>query len=433
MNFKFLSRTFVITGIVVAVVPQVIAQTNVSQDDFSNIGSRTITTATPFLMINPSARWGSLGDIGVSTEADASSMHYNVGKLALAPKDMSFDVAYSPWLRALVPDINLAYLGFYKKIGNRTAIGASIRYFSLGDITFTDMSGNTIGNFNPNEFSIDLGASLKLSQYWSGGISFKFIYSNLTLGQNVNGQATNAGVAGGGDLGFFFQNPDKKLFKKPVTWRCGVAINNIGSKIKYSDAQANGDFIPTNFRLGGGAQIELDKFNSLSWHVEVAKLMVPSNPDYLRDFDTATTDPCTNCYGYVVKDPQGNPVIQNGMDPNRNAFTAMFTSFGDSPLGFIGELSEFTLQTGVEYWYNKLLRVGVGFFYEAPESGNRQFFTLGAGVRYKVFGLDFSYLIPTTQRNPLENTLRFTLSFNFDKFNTKKDEGGTNTTKTKKK
>jgi len=403
MNFKFLSRTSVLLGLFGVTTASVFAQPTSS--DLSNIGTATITTSVPFLMINPSARWGSLGDIGVSTEADAASMHYNVGKLAHAPKDMSFDVSYSPWLRALVPDINLAYLGFYKKVGNRTAIGGSIRYFSLGDITFTDMSGNTIGNYNPNEFSLDVGASLKLSEYWSGGISFKFIYSNLTLGQYVNGQATNPGLAGGGDIGFFFQNPDKKLFKKPVTWRFGFAINNIGSKIKYSDAQANGDFIPTNLRIGAGAQLELDKFNSLSWHVEIAKLLVPSNPIYDKDSN-----------GYVKTDAQGNPMILYGMDPNRNTFTAMFTSFGDSPYGFVGEMSEINISTGVEYWYNKLLRVGVGFFYETPSAGNRQFFTLGAGVRYKVFGLDFSYLIPTRQRNPLENTLRFTLSFHFDKF-----------------
>lgn len=410
MNFKFLSKIFVLSGMVGIVAGTISAQVN--QGDLSNVGIATITTSVPFLMINPSARWGSLGDVGVSTEADAASMHYNVGKLAHAPKDMGFDVSYSPWLRALVPDINLAYLGFYKKIGNRTAIGASVRYFSLGDITFTDMSGNTIGNYNPNEFSIDVGASLKLSQYWSGGVSFKFIYSNLTLGQNVNGQATNPGVAGGGDIGFFYQNPDKKLFQKPVTWRFGFAINNIGSKIKYSTAQANGDFIPTNLRLGGGCKIELDQFNSISWHVEMAKLLVPSNPIYDKD-----------SLGFVKVDGSGNPIILYGMDPNRNAFTAMFTSFGDSPYGFVGEMSEITWQTGVEYWYNKLLRVGAGFFYETPSAGNRQFFTLGAGVRYKVFGLDFSYLIPTRQRNPLENTLRFTLSFHFDKFgNPKKDD-----------
>ncbi len=420
MNFKFLLRTTIIGGIIGGSIGKVAAQPNAS--DLSNTGIATITTAVPFLMINPSARWGSLGDIGVSTEADASSMHYNVGKLAHAPKDMSFDVSYSPWLRALVPDINLGYIGFYKKIGNRTAIGASVRYFSLGDITFTDMAGNTIGNYNPNEFSIDVGASLKLSQYWSGGISFKFVYSNLTLGQNVNGQATNPGLAGGGDLGFYFQNPDKKLFKKPVTWRFGVAINNIGSKVKYSDAQANGDFMPTNLRLGGGAQLEIDKFNSISWHVELAKLLVPSNPIYERDSN-----------GYVKTDAQGNYLIQYGMDPNRNAFTAMFTSFGDSPYGFLGEMSEFTWQTGVEYWYNKLLRVGAGFFYETPSAGNRQFFTLGAGVRYKVFGLDFSYLIPTRQRNPLENTLRFTLSFHFDKFGKGKKGDNTDNTNPKTK
>jgi len=420
MNFKFLSRTSAVLGILGISISTTHAQVNMN--DLSNVGSATITTAVPFLMINPSARWGSLGDIGVSTEADAASMHYNVGKLAMAPKDMSFDVSYSPWLRALVPDINLAYLGFYKKIGTRTAVGASVRYFSLGDITFTDMSGNTIMNVNPNEFSIDAGASLKLSEYWSGGISFKFIYSNLTLGQNVNGQATNAGLAGGGDLGFFYQNGDKKLFKKPVIWRFGVAINNIGSKIKYSESQPNGDFIPTNFRIGAGAQLQIDKFNSISWNLEFAKLLVPSKPIYQTDYDTATVQPCSSCQGNAVRDANGNLVVLAGMDPNRDGFTSIFTSFGDSPYGFVGEMSEFSIQTGVEYWYNKLLRVGVGFFYETPSAGNRQFFTLGAGVRYKVFGLDFSYLIPTRQRNPLENTLRFTLSFHFDKIGKKKKD-----------
>jgi hypothetical protein len=388
------------------------AQTQPTEEQLSNTGSRTITTSVPFLMISPDAKAGGIGDQGVATEADANSMHWNVGKLAMAPKDMSITVSYTPWLRQLVPDINLAYLGFYKKIGNRTTIGGSVRYFSLGDITFTDINGNTIGNYNPNEFSIDAGASLKLSEYWSGGVAFRFIYSNLTLGQNVQGQATNAGLAGSGDVGFFYQNGDKKLFGKPITWRFGVSITNIGNKIKYSDAQAEGDFIPINLRLGTSNTIEIDDYNKLTLSVELSKLLVPSVPIYQKD-----------SLGNIQYD-NGKPILVAGMDPDRNVISGMFTSFGDSPSGFAGEMEEFTLSTGVEYWYNNLFRAGAGFFYEPRVSGNRQYFTMGAGVRYKIFGLDFSYLIPTVQRNPLEHTVRFTLSFNFDSFKNKSFGGG---------
>lgn len=351
---------------------------------------RPITTAVPFLMINPDARTGGMGDLGVATEADAASFQWNVGKLVFAPKDMSFNVSYTPWLRNLVPDINLAYLGFYKKIGNRVAVGGSLKYFSLGDITFTDQNGTNIGIYTPNEFSLDAGASLKLSEYWSGGIAFRFIYSNLTLGQMVGGSATNAGMAGSGDFGFFYQNSDKKLFKKPVTWRFGFAFTNIGSKIKYSDLNADGDFIPANLRVGASSTLDIDKFNKITWAVEFSKLLVPSSNIAL---DTSN----------------------NGADKVKSPIAAIFTSWGDAPAGFYGEILEITFATGVEYWYNNLFRASAGFFYEPQVSGNRTYFTLGAGVRYKVFGLDFSYLLPTVQRHPLENTLRFSLSFNFDK------------------
>jgi hypothetical protein len=396
----------------------IIGNSQASEQDLSNTGNQTITTSVPFLMISPDAKAGGYADQGVATEADANSMHWNVGKLAHAPKDMSIAVSYTPWLRQLVPDINLAYLGFYKKIGNRTAVGASLRYFSLGDITFTDNNGNTIGQYNPNEFAIDAGASLKLSEYWSGGVAFRFIYSNLTLGQNVQGAATNPGLAGAGDIGFFFQNPDKKLFKKPVTWRFGVSITNIGNKIKYSDVQANGDYIPINLRLGTSNTIQIDDYNKFTLSVELSKLMVPSVPVYDRDSN-----------GVIQYGPDGKPILVAGMDPNRNVIAGMFSSLWDSPRGFYGEILEFTIATGVEYWYNNLFRAAAGFFYEPRVSGNRQYFTVGAGVRYKIFGLDFSYLIPTVQRNPLEHTVRFTLSFNFDAF--KKKTGGEGGKKTK--
>lgn len=363
-----------------------------------------ITTAVPFLAINPDARTGSMGDLGVATEADAASMQWNVGKLAFAQKDMGFNISYTPWLRQLVPDINLAYLGFYKKIGDRVAIGASLKYFSLGDITFTDVNGSNIGIYTPNEFSLDAGASLKLSEYWSGGIAFRFIYSNLTLGQSVNGQATNEGLAGSGDFGFFYQNADKKLFKRPVTWRFGFAFTNIGSKIKYSDVDPDGDFIPTNLRFGASSTLQIDKYNKITWAMEFSKLLVPSVNNSLDDTSTTTNEA-----------QQQSPIV------------ALFTSFGDNRDGFYGEVLEFTYSTGFEYWYNNLFRASVGFFYEPQYSGNRTYFTMGAGVRYKVFGLDFSYLLPVRQNHPLANTLRFSLTFDFDpvKKKKKKDTGVT--------
>lgn len=377
-------------------------------DELNRIGIRTVTTSVPFLMISPDARAGGMGDLGVATEGDANAMHWNPAKMMFADKDMSFAVSYTPWLRNLVPDINLAYLGFYKKIQDRATIGASIRYFSLGDITFTDQQGNTIGQYNPNEFSIDVGAALKMSEYWSGAVAFRFIYSNLTLGQNVNNAPTRAGLAGSGDVAFFYENRDKKLFKKPVIWRWGINISNIGSKIKYSETQPNGDFIPINLRTGASSTLDIDKYNRVTLAFEFSKLLVPSPPLYAKDEN-----------GNLLRDDNGQPIICRGQDPNRSVLEGMVTSFWDAPRGFAEEMAEINFAIGFEYWYNQIFGARTGFFYEPQSKGNRQYFTVGASVRYKIFGLDFSYLVPTVARNPLENTLRFTLSFNFDKFNKK--------------
>lgn len=351
--------------------------------------SRAITTGVGFLTINPDARTGGMGDLGVSTQADAASMQWNVGKLAFAPDNMGFNLSYTPWLRNLVPDINLAYLGFYKKVAkDRVAIGASVKYFSLGDINFTDQSGGAIGTYTPNEFAIDAGASLKLSQYWSGGVAFRFIYSNLTLGQSSQGGgAASVGLAGSGDFGFYYQNADKKLFKKDMVWRFGFAFSNIGSKIKYGDRS---NFIPTALRVGGNGVISIDEHNTFGLSVELFKYLVPSVYHFTDSNGTITND-------------------------DRSPIGAIFTSFADSPYGFYGEILEINVMTGVEYWYKNIFRISTGFHYEPEVSGNRQYLTVGAGVRYKVFGLDFSYLIPVKARNPLENTLRFSLLFNFGK------------------
>jgi len=395
--YKYLSATLLSSLLVVASLSaQGSAGDNLEAIGFNTTDPNVVTVSVPFLMISPEARAGGMGDLGVATSADANSLHWNVAKLARVENDMSFSVSYSPWLRDLVPDINLAYLGFYRKLNDRFTLGGSLRYFSLGDITFTNDVGQVIGNYNPHEFAVDAGGALKLSDYWSAGVAFRFIYSNLTLGQNVGGQATEPGVAGSGDFGFYYENPEAKLFDRQSTWRFGVSVQNIGSKIRYSASQTAADWIPVMLRVGGSNTLQIDDYNSFTLALEVSKLLVPTPP---------------------FRSPTNADSILAGMDRDRSVLVGMVTSLWDAPGGFSEEMQEFMLSGGAEYWYDKTLAVRGGFFWEHPRKGNRQYFTIGAGVRYNIFGLDFSYLIPTGRNNPLANTLRFTLTFNIDRAN----------------
>ena len=365
-------------------------------------GSRVITTAVPFLMIAPDARAGAMGDIGVASSPDANSMHWNAAKLAFIEKDMGFSVSYTPWLRKLVNDINLAYLTFYKRVDDMSAVGASLRYFSLGDITFTDEFGVNKGTYRPNEFALDATYARKFSEYISGAVVGRFIYSNLTQGQYVQGAETSAGMSVAVDVAVYYEREvDLGSMDGQLAW--GVNISNIGNKISYSQTAIKKDFIPTNIRFGPRFTMEIDDYNTLSFEVNVNKLLVPTPPIYASD--TA---------GNPIYDDENNPVIEDGMDPDISVPQGMVQSWYDAPFGFNEELREFNYGIGVEYWYDKQFALRGGFFYEDPTKGNRKFFTLGAGLRYNVFGLDLAYLIPTDNQNPLENTLRFTLLFNFD-------------------
>jgi len=377
-----------------------------SQDSRPNyLGqTNTITTAVPFLLIAPDARSGAMGDAGVSSTPDASSMHWNPAKYAFMESKAGFAASYSPWLRAIVSDINLAYVAGYYKLDDKSAIAGSLLYFTLGDITFTDIQGSTIGNYRPNEFSIDATYSRKFSDTWSGAVAARYINSNLTQGVNVQGQATKPGQSVAADIAVYHQ--------KELNWRnfeyaefaLGINISNIGTKISYSDATTDKDFIPTNLRFGPRLTLDLDDYNRLSFMIDVSKLLVPTPPIYAQD-------------------SLGNPVIENGQrvieagkDPNVDVVQGMIQSWYDAPGGFEEEMREFFFSVGTEYWYNKVFAVRGGFFYENKYKGNRKYFTLGAGLKYNVFGLDFSYLIPLEQQNPLENTLRFTLTFDFAEF-----------------
>ncbi len=380
-----------------------------AQEYYNNLN--TISTAVPFLLIAPDARGGGLGDAGAASEPDANSMHWNPAKYGFIDKDFGFAVSYSPWVRKLVSDINLAYLGGYKRITKRQVLAMSLRYFSLGNITFTNETGQNIGQYKPNEFSLDAAYSFKFTNEVSGAIAIRYIYSNLTGGIYVGGAESKPGQTAAADVSVYYEKPIK-ISNVETKFGLGVNISNIGAKISYTE-NLDRDFIPTNLRLGFSYGVNFDKNNSLALLLDFNKLLVPTTPVYQLDST-----------GKYVYDANGNKIIEKGKDPNVGIVRGIIQSFYDAPGGFKEELREINIAAGLEYWYAKQFSIRAGYFNEASTKGNRKYLTVGAGLRYSVFGLDFAYLIPVTQRNPLENTLRFTLLFNFDKVKGKKERDG---------
>lgn len=363
----------------------------------------TITTAVPFLMIAPDARAGAMGDAGVASSPDAYSQHWNPAKYAFMSNQMGFSVSYSPWMKKLVDDINLGYLSFYYKLNNeRDAISASMLYFSLGEIQFTNDIGQPIGDFSPNEYAFDLAYSSKLSKVFSGAIAFRYIYSNLTGNRFVGGMQSNAGQTVAGDVAMYYRKPFK-VNGSPSFLSAGMNISNIGAKVSYTETVAK-DFIPTNLRLGVAYETEIDDYNSIGVMLDFNKLLVPTPPEYKYNDST----------GLPEVDPQGNYIISRGKSNDVGVVSGIFQSFTDAPDGFGEEMRELTFSVGAEYWYDKQFAFRAGYFFEHATKGNRKYFTLGVGLKLNVFGLDFSYLIPTGQQNPLENTLRFSLLFDFE-------------------
>ncbi len=364
----------------------------------------TVTSAVPFLRINPDARAGGMGDVGLASPVDANAVYSNPAKMAFIDKDFGFSVGFSPWLKALVNDIYLANLTGYYKVKKMQTVAVSLRYFSLGNITFTDFNGQELQTFRPQEFAVDGHYARILSDNFSIAASLRVIYSNLAGGASVDGALVKPGVAGSGDISAYFhkkfnENADHKMEHE---LSIGLNISNIGSKISYTSSTTK-DFIPTNLGLGIGYTLELGNKHSVGVYADMNKLMVPTP-------DTA--------------DKNGNNIYDFR---EKSSITGMFTSFGDAP-GVMDkgkrvagsrsaeEFAEVTWGIGAEYLYNKQFGVRFGYFYENPKKGNRQFLTAGLTVKYSVVGLNFSYLIPTTiQRNPLDNTLRFTLLFDFTK------------------
>jgi len=378
----------------------------------------TITTAVPFMAITPDSRAGGMGDAGTALSADGNSIYWNTSILSFAKKKSELSLSYTPWLRQLTNDIHLSYLSGYYKINDKHAIAGALRYFSLGEITFTDASGNVIRDDKPSEFELTGGYAFKLSERLSLGMNGKFAYSNLTGGLTVAGVNTKAGVAGAADISFSYYNDDSKIGNLRGAYTFATTINNVGNKIAYSELQSR-DFLPMNLKIGNSFKAELDKYNSLLFAIDVQKLLVPTPPNYEfiggefvmlsgKNNDVGVISGMLQSFydapGVIAKDENGD-YIQNA---DGSYEVVKGTKFKE-------ELAEINLATGLEYWYNDVLAVRTGFFYEHRTKGNRQYINFGVGFKYNMFGIDISYLASVSGRqSPLANTLRFTLRLNLD-------------------
>ena len=347
-----------------------------------------ITTAAPFLLIAPDARSGGIGDQGAATYSDANSLHYNAAKYAFTPSQYTIGVNYTPWLRNLTNDVFLGNLGFSQKIDEKSAWATSMTYFSLGTIELTDDSGEIIGTENPNEFSIDGAYALKLSEVFSMSVALRYIHSDYALRvENSDLVTVNTFAV---DLGGFYQSEEVNYGDFNGIWRGGFNISNMGPKVQLTSGGEE-SFIPTNLRLGGGFEFILDNVNSITANIEMNKLLVPTPP---------------------IVDEQTGEIIA-GKDDDVEFLQGMVQSFYDAPDGFSEELNEIAWSISAEYLYNRIFAVRAGYFHEDEMKGGRQYFTVGTGFKFKSSTLDVSYLINTSDvNNPLENTLRFSLSFN---------------------
>jgi len=361
-----------------------------------------ITTGVTFLNITPDARSGALGDMGVATSADAFSQYYNPAKYAFAEKQQGFALSYTPYMSKIASDISLLGASYYNRVNERSAIGASLRYFSLGEINMRDNSGNDLGSIKPNEFSVDISYTIKWSDNFSMAVAGRYISSNLKLPDDGETAANTFAV----DVAGFYESDRIQMSNSEGRIRAGFNFQNMGPKISYTGDENFASNIPTTLRLGLGYDFILDNYNTVTVYGETTKLLVPSNiqPTF-RDLN-----------GNGELDAEEQSTVNNGLQEYRDIgwFSGMFKSFGDAPGGFGEEMREFTWSLGAEYWYQNSFAFRLGYFNEAEDKGARKFATLGAGFKYNIVNIDVSYLVATGKvQNPLENTLRFSLTFNF--------------------
>ncbi len=362
---------------------------------FSKISAQTetinvVTTAVPFLRISPDARAGGMGDVGIATSPDANASFWNLAKTPFAKQKTALGVTYTPWLKDLgLSDVYLATLGGYHKLDDEQAISASVRYFSLGNIQFTDFAGNDLNSYRPREFSFDIGYSRKLSSKFGVGVALRYINSSLANG-SVGGVSYKAGTAFAGDISLFHTGVNEQ--GQGFNW--GITLSNLGSKIGYTNDAQNKDYIPANLGLGLSYTTVFDETSKLTFGLDVNKLLVPTPPTSVDNGGSIDSAALAEYRGYGI-------------------LKSWTKSFGDAG-SFGSELKEFQVSLGAEYTYNDQFSLRAGYFYEDKTKGNRKYFTAGVGVKYNVIGLNFSYLIPSgngVTRNPLSNTLRFGLTF----------------------
>ncbi len=364
---------------------------NVSAQDDPTENQRVITTAVPFVLIAADARAAGMGDIGVTTSADAFSQQWNPAKYAFAISKQGIGVTYTPYLSQLVNDIFLGNITYYNRINERSAIGASLRYFSLGDIELRDTAEQDPLIQSPNELTFDVSYALRLSERFSMSVAGRYLRSDLKI--QASNEDASAASSFAVDVSGFYQSEEIAYNDFDGRWRAGFNISNIGPKIKYDEVGQENN-LPTNLALGGGFDFILDAYNKVGVSVEVNKLLVPTPQDFDGDGDIDAED--------------------DEEYENISFFSGMFKSFNDAPGGFSEELKEFTWALGAEYWYQDVFAFRTGYFNESELKGSRKFLALGAGFKYTAINIDISYLFSTSKvTSPLEGTLRFGLTFNF--------------------
>jgi hypothetical protein len=353
-----------------------------------------VTSAVPFLRISPDARGGGMGDVGIATAPDANAAFANIARTPFATSKIGLAVNYSPWLRDLsVNDVFIASLGGYYKLDDKQAISASLRYFKLGTVQFTDQNGNDLQQYNPREMAVDIGYSRKLSNKFSLGIAIRYINSNLAKGNFTAVGNVKAGSSVAGDLHLYHQGAKEN--GQGLNW--GLALSNLGTKVSYTSDASQKDYIPANLGVGLAYTKVFDEANKITFALDLNKLLVPTPP---------------------ILSANNTNRVQDSLDlvkyRNQSVVSSWFKSFGDA--GASGEFQEINIAVGAEYWYNNQFAFRAGYFYENPNKGNRKYFTVGASIKYSVAALNFSYIFPTgsgTTRNPLSNTYRFGLVFDF--------------------
>jgi hypothetical protein len=377
-----MSKNLGLSGLVLLAVVSA-SSVSAQSTNLNGTSATFVTTAVPFLRISPDARAGAMGDAGIATSADPNAQYWNVAKMPFTDKAYGVSATYTPWLKDLVPDIFLAYLSGYAKFGEEQeqAVSASMRYFSLGNINYTDYIGNSTGTGMPREYAFDLGYSRKLSEFLSAGLTMRYIHSAIASGVNVatTGGDYKPGNAFGADLGMFYTKSTEKEEYHTNTFNFGAVLSNIGSKITYNSTRR--DFIPMNLGVGAAYTIQMDAYNKITFALDLNKLLVPA-------------------------------LTFSGSDTSISVPSGIAKSFSTGD-----QLAQINAALGAEYWYQNTIAFRAGYFYEDKDNGDRQYITTGIGVRYNVFQLNASYLVPQgngINRNPLSNTLRFSLMFEFD-------------------